>query len=669
MAKNPTTPGWFDSALRERQGILALALRAGRVGLWSRNLLTDRADWSAQLHEICGTDPETFDASTAGLLSIIDPEDRAAVAQAVQDAIAHHTDVVMEFRINHPSGELRWIATQGRAIYDEDGRPTQMYGVAADITERKRAEVTRSHLAAIVESSDDAIISKRLDQTVVSWNEAAERLFGYSAAEMIGNSIDTIVPPELQHEELGVLARVRLGERINHYETVRLTKDGRRVEVSVSVSPVRDAQDRIIGVSKIARDIGALREAQCKLREALTEREQLLESERSARSEAERLGHMKDEFLATLSHELRTPLNAIQGWATLLKQPNLGENDRKPGLDAIERNARAQAQIINDLLDMNRIVAGKFHLDVQTVHLHEVIHAAVEAVRPSADAKRLRIRTILDSDVGATRGDPNRLQQVMWNLLTNAVKFTPAGGFVQVLLERVNSHVEIMVQDNGAGIAAEFLPHVFDRFRQADASTSRRHGGLGLGLSIVKNLVELHGGSVRVKSAGEGEGATFVVSLPVIAIQPAHSEPLRTRPVAREEEAIDLPRLDNIRILVVDDEPDGRALLARILHERGAIPVSIADAQVALESLQNDSFDLLLSDIGMPDMDGYGLIKRVRELSSPMGRIPAIAVTAYARAEDRQRSLLAGFQMHIAKPVEAPELIAAIASLLKVWRT
>lgn len=541
MHKNTTTAGWFDAALSEHEGILALALRAGRVGLWSRNLLTDRADWSAQLHEICGTDPETFDSSSAGLMAIIDPADRAMARQAIQHAIDTHDTLIVEFRIRHPSGELRWIATQAHALYDEHGTATQIYGIAVDVTERKRAEMDHARL---------------------------------------------------------------------------------------------------------------------------------LEAERSARSEAERLSHLKDEFLATLSHELRTPLNAIQGWATLLKQPNLSAADRQPGLEAIERNARAQAQIINDLLDMNRIVAGKFHLDVQTVHLNEVINAAIEAVRPSAEAKRLRIRAILDAGIGTTRGDPNRLQQVMWNLLTNAVKFTPAGGFIQIALERASSHVEIVVEDNGAGISPEFLPYVFDRFRQADASASRRHGGLGLGLSIVKNLVELHGGSICVKSAGENQGATFVVSLPVMAVDTSHSGNVTSRASPpRELTTIDLPRLDGARILVVDDEPDGRALLARVLQERGAIPTCTGDARVALDSLQNDTFDLLLSDIGMPDMDGYALIQRVRALDSRTGRIPAIAVTAYARAEDRQRSLLAGYQMHISKPLEAPELIAAIASLLKVWRT
>jgi CheY-like chemotaxis protein/two-component sensor histidine kinase len=321
---------------------------------------------------------------------------------------------------------------------------------------------------------------------------------------------------------------------------------------------------------------------------------------------------------------------------------------------------------------MNRIVSGKFHLDVQTVHLHEVIHAAIEAVRPSANAKRLRIRTVLDSGVATTRGDPNRLQQVMWNLLTNAVKFTPPGGVIQIVMERVNSHIEIVVQDSGVGISAEFLPHVFDRFRQADASTSRRHGGLGLGLSIAKSLVELHGGQVQVQSAGADQGAIFIVSLPILAVEandPYQVDTVQSQQRASRESAeIELPRLDNARILIVDDESDSRALLARILHEQGASTTCVSDATEALDLLQRQSFELMLSDIGMPDLDGYALIRKVRALGSLMGRIPAIAVTAYARPEDRQRSLLAGYQMHISKPLETPELIAAIASLLKVWR-
>jgi signal transduction histidine kinase/CheY-like chemotaxis protein len=417
-----------------------------------------------------------------------------------------------------------------------------------------------------------------------------------------------------------------------------------------------------------ARLFQALRDREIELRQVVAEREQFLASERTARSEAERLSHMKDEFLATLSHELRTPLNAIQGWTSVLLQGELNQ-EQAQGLQTIDRNVRAQARIISDLLDMSRIIAGKIHLEVQPLHLDEVIHSALDAVRQSAAAKGIRLHTLLDSAIGLVRGDPNRLQQVLWNLLANAVKFTPKGGRVQVVLERVNSHVEIVVEDSGVGITADFLPFVFDRFRQGDPSTTRRYGGLGLGLSIVKNLVELHGGSVRVKSPGENQGSTFIVALPISHVQKEDLVRHRTPAATAESlDAVELPRLDDVSVLIVDDEPDGRALVARILEGRGARPTCAATAAEALKYLAGQRFDILLSDIGMPDMDGYELIRRVREMRPGGGAMPAIAVTAYARAEDRQRSLLAGYHMHLSKPIEARELIAGIASLLQLSR-
>jgi len=531
--------------------------------------------------------------------------------------------------------------------------------------ERERA---RALLAAIVTSSQDAIASKTLDGIVTSWNSAAERLFGFSAAEMIGQSITKIIPEELQHEEIEILAKLRRGERIERYETTRVRKDGERLDISLTISPVRDSTGTIIGAAKIAHDITARRRAEREVAKLAAERELFLESERAARSEAERLSHMKDEFLATLSHELRTPLHAIQGWAGLLRERRARPEDYERGLETIERNVRLQVQIVNDLLDMSRIISGKIHLEVQPVYLHDIVNNAIEAVRQSAAAKAIRIQAILDSRIGLVRGDPSRLHQVLWNLLSNAVKFTPKGGRIQVVLERVNSHVEISVEDNGIGIPAEFLPHVFDRFRQADATTSRRYGGLGLGLSIVKNLLELHGGTVRVKSPGENQGSTFIVSLPISHVlteelgagpsQPASPDPLET---------IELPRLDNVRVLVVDDEGDGRALIARILEDRGALPQCAASAEEALEVLGREQFDVLLSDIGMPNIDGFQLIRRVRNLDRyRFSPLPAIAITAYARAEDRQRSLLAGFHLHLSKPIEARELIASISGLIRL---
>jgi len=534
-------------------------------------------------------------------------------------------------------------------------------------------ERVRALLAAIVASSEDAIVSKTLEGIVTSWNAAAEHLFGYSAAEMIGQSITRIIPEHLLYEEVDILAKLRRGGRIDRYETVRRRKDGNLVEISLTISPIRDSSGHIIGAAKVAHDITARRRAERELKERETElsklvseRDSLLQSERAARSQAERLSHVKDEFLATLSHELRTPLNAIQGWATLLREKRARPEDHQRGLETIERNVRIQTQIVNDLLDMSRIISGKIHLEVQPLYLHDVVGHAIETVLQTAAAKNIRISPLLDSRIGLVRGDPNRLQQVLWNLLSNAIKFTPGGGRVQVVLERVNSHVEISVEDSGIGIRDEFLPYVFDRFRQADPGTTRKFGGLGLGLSIVKSLVELHGGSVRVKSPGENLGSTFIVALPISHVRNERTEASATRVATLDSlDQTELPRLDGIRVLVVDDEQDGRALVARILDGQGASPVCASSATEALELLSRERFDLLLSDIGMPDTNGYELIAKVRELDKARSRpLPAIALTAYARTEDRQRSLLAGFHMHLSKPTEARELIASIAGLL-----
>jgi PAS domain S-box-containing protein len=521
---------------------------------------------------------------------------------------------------------------------------------------------TRALLAAIVESSEDGIVSKTLEGIVTSWNAGAERLFGFTAAEMVGQSIKRIIPSELHKEEDHILAQLRLGKRIERYETERLHKDGRRLRVSLTVSPVLDDSGNIVGAAKVAHDVTALRQHEAHLKQAVADREQLLQSERAARAEAERLSRVKDEFLATLSHELRTPLNAIQGWAEILRHPKASPEDFSRGIQIIDRNVRAQTQIVNDLLDMSRIDSGQIHLEVRSMDLLDVIHGALEAARPSADAKRIRIHTLLDSRIAAVRGDPNRLQQVLWNLVSNAVKFTPAGGRIQVRLERVHSHVEIAVEDDGIGIPAEFLPFVFERFRQADAGVGRRYGGLGLGLSIVRSLVELHGGSVRAESEGPNRGSRFVVALPVnhVRTDDASLPPARNDPL----DGMRSPVLENTSVLIVEDDADGRALLARIVESRGARTQCAANGREALELLARERFDILLSDIGLPELDGYELMARVRQLDADRGGpIPAIAITAYARPEDRHRALLAGYQMHLAKPIEAQELIAAIASL------
>jgi PAS domain S-box-containing protein len=500
---------------------------------------------------------------------------------------------------------------------------------------------------AIVDSSEDAIVSKDLHSIVMSWNKGAERTFGYSAEEMIGQSIIKLLPPDRREEEKHILARLHRGERVEHYETVRRRKDGTLIDVSLTISPVRDATGVIVGASKIARDITEQKEALRKLAEA---HEQL-----------KRADTMKAEFLATLSHELRTPLNAILGWVQILKNGATAD-DLAQGVPIIERNVRAQAQLIEDLLDMSRIEAGKVSLDIQPVDLAEVVNASIETVRPAAQGKTIRLTSAFSNIEGIVSGDRNRLQQILWNLLINAVKFTPKGGRVHVIIERSNSHVDLSVTDSGQGIAPEFLPQVFDRFRQADSSTTRPHGGLGLGLSIVKHLTELHGGSVRVTSGGVGLGATFTISLPLQSVrQEPEALDESQRNVAVEEAAIEAD-LKGVKVLVVDDEADSAGIVKRILGRSGADVRTSSSMEEGLTEFARFAPHVVLSDIGMPGHDGYELIARLRAL--PGGRtVPAVALTALARSEDRTRALRAGFQLHVPKPVDSAELIAVVQNL------
>jgi len=443
--------------------------------------------------------------------------------------------------------------------------------------------------------------------------------------------------------------------------------------VSVVERPVRTST-----LLSLVRSSLRARDRQYQMREYLayqerikTERDQLLDSERAARSEAERASRTKDEFLATLSHELRTPLHAILGWTQVLRKAPALTDDVAKGLVVIERNARSQAQIIEDLLDMSSIISGKVRLDVQQLDIASVVTSTIETVRPAALAKGVRLQVVLDPSAPQVRGDPNRLQQVLWNLLTNAVKFTSKDGRVTVTLARVNSHLEIEVADDGEGIDPAFLPQVFDRFRQADASSARRHGGLGLGLSIVKQLVELHGGTITATSAGPGEGATFRVSLPFTAAaadpQDAQAPSQHAgKPAYRASiKEIDHTDLKAVKVLVVDDDRDARSLIQRILQDSNAVVATASSADEAMQALVRDAPDVLVSDIGMPGEDGYTLIRRVRALEGAPAAVPAIALTAYARTEDQAKAIHAGFQSHLAKPVEPIELVAMVESLAR----
>ncbi len=397
------------------------------------------------------------------------------------------------------------------------------------------------------------------------------------------------------------------------------------------------------------------------------ERDDLLVQEQKARAEAEMLNRLKDEFLSTVSHKLRTPLNAILGWVQILRHTKVDEAKTKRALETIERNARSQAQLIDDLLDVSRIITGKIRLNVQTIQLLPLIESAIDTVSLTADAKDIRLQSVLDSSSVPVLGDPERLQQIVWNLLSNAIKFTPKHGRVQICLQRINSHLEIVINDTGQGISAEFLPHVFERFRQADGSTTRAFGGLGIGLAITRQLVELHGGTVHAESLGEGQGSTFTVKLPLIAVKPTAIEQERVHPTVGGRVTFGGSfELEGLRILIVEDDSDMRDLLTSTLDVCGAHVVAVSSANEVISVLTDSSppMDILISDIGMPNEDGYALLRRVRKLEPKNGgRIPAIALTAYARTQDRMAALLAGFQSHVAKPVEPAELVAVIANL------
>ncbi len=497
-------------------------------------------------------------------------------------------------------------------------------------------------------------------------NAAFARLVGKEAAELVGRPFAEAVPEGEKNGCLPLLDRVYstgTPEILVEQEHCHTTP---AVYWSYSVWAILGADKRPVGVIIQVTDATEMASFR---REAVAMNEQLLLSatrQHELTETAERANHLKDEFLATLSHELRTPLTSIVGWAEMLGKAKLAPVISSRAIEVIRRNARMQVQMVDDLLDVSRIITGKLRMNVQPVDLGTIIIAAVEGVRPAAEAREIRLKLQLDSPAGQVSGDPDRLQQVAWNLISNAIKFTPKGGSVLVSLARVESHIEVTVSDTGQGIAPEFLPHVFDRFRQADATTTRAFGGLGLGLAIVRQLVELHGGTVRADSEGQGLGSTFTVSLPLAAVRGAVSDAgSAQQPEFKLSELECPPELTGISVLVVDDEADTCELLQVILEGCGAQVKTASSAAAALEAVAEEVFDVLISDIGMPDEDGYSLIAKVRALGKQRGgQVPAAAaLTAYVGEEDRIRVLQSGFQIHVPKPISPNELIAVVANL------
>jgi len=806
-----------DLALRH----LARVVESSDDAIVSKDLNGTIVSWNRAAERMFGyTATEAIGQS----IRMIIPADRQAEEDMVLGRIrAGQAITHFETIRQRKDGTLIPISLTVSPIHDDAGQVIGASKIARDLSEHAQGETARRRLAAVVESSDDAIIAKDLTSIITSWNPAAERMFGYTAEEAIGKSIRMLIPDELQSEEDVVLARIRAGEKLDHYETVRQRKDGARLNISLTVSPIRNAAGEIVGASKIARDVterarlqqlaseqardherlgevgaivastldretilqkvtdiateltraafgaffynvtdpesgdayklytlsGAPRQAFAKFPNpratavfaptfhgegpvrladvtqdprygqsapyhgmppghlpvrsylavpvkgvagdvlgglffghpaigAFTEQHERLAAGVAAwasvalensrlYAEAQTANRMKDEFLAVLSHELRTPLNAIVGYSRLLRGNILSGEKAARGLETLERNAMWLTQIVEDILDVSRIVAGKIRLDVQPVELPLIVDNAVATVQPAADAKQVRVQTIVDPRLGPVSGDPGRLQQVVWNLLTNAVKFTPKKGRVQVRLERVDSHIEIVVSDTGMGIGPDFLPYVFERFRQAEAGTTRRTGGLGLGLAIVRHIVEMHGGTVEASSAGEGQGATFRVRLPLMIVQPEAVEPRREHPRTERREALTgLGDLRGVHVFAIDDEEDALNLLRVVLETAGAEVTTENSPEAALERIAEVRPDVLVVDLGLPGIDGFELITRVRQLpDKAIRRIPAAALTAFARSDDRTKALRSGFEMHLAKPVDPGELVASVATLAR----
>lgn len=571
--------------------------------------------------------------------------------------------VTYETKLLHQNGKIHDTSVTYIPQFNQQGKVEGFVALIRDITEQKQAENA-------LKQSEEKFRKLTEKVRVIPWEAdpktgnftyiglQTEEILGYSLTDCYSDNFwEEHIHPEDKEWAVKYCLMSSQTEENYEFEYRMLAADGRVVWLYDIVNVVR-SKDGAKQIHGFMIDITERKQAE-------QEREQILAREKAARTEAEAANRIKDEFLATLSHELRTPLNAMLGWTQLLRSRKFDEATTARALETIDRNSRSLAQLIEDVLDVSRIIRGKLRLNMSSVEIVPVIEAAIDTVRPAADAKHICIESEFDPAVGVVIGDANRLQQIVWNLLSNAVKFTPKGGKVEVKIQRIKSRVQIQVSDNGAGIATEFLPHVFERFCQADSSTTRSHGGLGLGLAIVRHLVELHGGTVFATSPGLEQGATFIVNLPMKAVINEDDTP-KSQPFLTNSESVNyqLSILENVRVLVVDDEADTRNLLTTILGQYGAQVTAVASTQEAMTALSQFHPDILISDIGMPEEDGYTLIRKVRSLpSNEGGKIPAVALTAYARSEDRTQALLAGFQLHIPKPVNPGELAAVVANL------
>ena len=635
------------------------------------------ADWSA-MHSLAGKNflASTETTTNSWLETYIPDEDQPQVLAAIQAAICTKSSFELEHRVIQLDGTVGWAFSRAIPLLDAQGEIVEWFGAASDVTDRKQAELALRESEAIARRRTEEMetlmevvptgiwLAHDPDCRRVTVNRAAYKLMRAEPGDPTTATPTNGIYPfkfKLQHNgqeipaaELSLQKAGRTGQEVVE-EAELVFEDGVVHYIYGRAVPLRNEVGNVCGVIGAYVDISERKQAEA-------EREQLLAREQAAREAAEAANRIKDEFLAIVSHELRSPLNPILGWSKLLRSRQLDPQKTERALEVIERNAQIQAQLINDLLDVSRILRGKLSLDIKPVNLVFTIQAAMETVRLAAEAKSIQINTQFASDVGQVAGDVGRLQQVVWNLLTNAVKFTSEGGRVDIQLESSASHAKITVCDTGKGIPSDFLPYVFEQFRQESSATTRRFGGLGLGLAIVRYLVELHGGTVYADSPGEGQGATFTVRLPLMLHQWAEHQDKQRFEVSLN--------LQGTRVLMVDDDDNTREFIAFLLELHGANVLAAASATEAITALTQFQPDVLLSDIGMPDMDGYMLMQQIRALPLEQGgSIPAIALTAYAGELDQQQALSVGFERHIAKPIEPQELIQAIKTLCNSTKT
>ena len=642
--------------LKENEQLLQLALKNAKAGLWDWDLKTHRITWSPENYELFGIEQNIKHIHYRDWKQILHPDDLDASNAEVQKVLSGESkEFGTEFRIIHPQRGIRWILGIGDVTCDRKGEAIRLSGLNLDITSLKETEAAfqrskqaleqREHeLELITEVIPQQIWTAGGDGHIDYINHRWQNYTGLGLEQMQRRGWATIVHPEdLPAMRESWIQSIQTGENFNMEVRLR-NADGTYRWFLSKARPLRNERKEITKWYGTNTDINRIKELDEELRQ---QTEDLIQA-----------NQLKDDFLAIVSHELRTPLNPILGWSQLIMNGSLDPDKISQGVAIIERNAKLQAQLIDDLLDVSRILRGKLELNTAPINLESVITAAITTVQLAAEAKSIAIETTFEPDIGRVLGDAGRLQQIVGNLVANAVKFTPTNGKILVKLKRVSTEAIIEVRDTGKGIEPEFIPYVFNRFRQENSAKTREFGGLGLGLAIVKHLTELHGGTVAVSSQGSDEGATFSVRLPLMSI--SISESININPLER---TVQPNRFEGLKILVVDDEVDSLDILTLVLEQEGAEVISVASAPAALEVFGQTTPALIISDIGMPHTDGYTLIEEVRKL--PQGQnIPAIALTAYAREIDMQQSLDAGFQKHMAKPIDIPQLLATITELL-----